>query len=162
MLSVPATLSRPKLLAIYLNDHLAGSTGGVELARRTRASNEGTEFGEPLAKLCEAIEADRETLESVMRKFDVAKSPYKPHLGWLGEKVARLKPNGQLRGYSPLSRVIELEGLVLGITGKLRLWRLLDELVGGRAAADLPALIAGAEEQRAVVEELQVRAARLL
>ena len=28
------------LLSIYLNDHLAGATGGVELARRMRASNE--------------------------------------------------------------------------------------------------------------------------
>jgi hypothetical protein len=58
--------------------------------------------------------------------------------------------------------VIELEGLLLGITGKLRLWRLLDELVGNQARADFPALIARAEDQRTVVEGLQLRAARLL
>jgi hypothetical protein len=162
MASIPASVSRPKLLAIYMNDHLAGSTGGVELARRTRASNEGTEFGSPLAQICEEIEADRDALEAAMEELGVGKSPYKPHLGWLGEKLARAKPNGQLRGYSPLSRVIELESLVLGITGKLRLWQLLGELVGDQTSTDFPALIARAEDQRTVVEGLQLRAARLL
>ena len=32
-------------LAIYLNDHLAGSTAGVELARRTAHENDGSELG---------------------------------------------------------------------------------------------------------------------
>jgi hypothetical protein len=155
-------MKRPELLAIYLNDHLAGSIGGVETARRARGSNEGTEFGAPLAALCEEIESDRETLEAVMKELGVARSRIKPAIGWLGEKVGRLKPNGQLRGYSPLSRVVELELLLLGISGKLRLWALLDELVGARSVADFPSLAARAEAQRATVEDLQVKAARLL
>jgi hypothetical protein len=73
-----------------------------------------------------------------------------------------LKPNGQLRGYSPLSRVVEFELLLLGITGKLRLWHLLDELVSGDTSADFAALIARAEDQRGRVEGLQARAALLL
>jgi hypothetical protein len=45
-------------LDIYLNDHLAGATGGVELARRVRKSNAGErEFATPLGRLCEEIEA---------------------------------------------------------------------------------------------------------
>lgn len=156
------TPRRPQLLAIYLNDHLAGSVAGVEMARRTRASNEGTEFGEPLAALCSEIEADRESLVSVMAELGVARSRIKPAIGWLAEKLGRVKLNGQLRGYSPLSRVVELEGLLLGITGKLRLWQLLADLVGEQASADFPALIARAEDQRARVEELQQRAGELL
>jgi hypothetical protein len=155
-------MKRPELLAIYLNDHLAGSIGGVETARRARASNEGTEFAAPLAALCAEIEADRETLEGVMKELGVARSRIKPALGWVGEKLGRLKPNGQLRGYSPLSRVLELELLLLGISGKLRLWVLLDELVGADSAADFAALADRAEGQRARVEDLQARAARLL
>jgi hypothetical protein len=31
-----------KFLSIYLNDHLAGSVTGIELARRTLSSNRGT------------------------------------------------------------------------------------------------------------------------
>jgi hypothetical protein len=155
-------LNRPELLAIYLNDHLAGATAGVETARRTRAGNEGTELGEPLATLCGEIEADRETLEAIMAELDVARSRFKPALGWLAEKLGRAKLNGQLRGYSPLSRVVELEGLLIGIAGKLRLWSLLDELVGERISPDLPSLIARAEDQRARLEALQLHAAHLL
>lgn len=33
-------------LAIYLNDHLAGATAGLELARRARGRNAGTPLGE--------------------------------------------------------------------------------------------------------------------
>jgi hypothetical protein len=155
-------LRRPELLGIYLNDHLAGATGGVETARRARGSNEGTEFGEPLARLCVEIEADRESLEAVMKELGVGRSRLKPAIGWIGEKLGRLKPNGQLRGYSPLSRIVELELLLLGITGKSRLWTLLQELVGERSDSDLPALIARATDQRERVEEMQLRAARLL
>jgi hypothetical protein len=155
-------MKRPELLAIYLNDHLAGSIGGVETVRRARGSNEGTEFGAPLATLCAEIESDRETLEAVMKELDVGRSRIKPAIGWLGEKLGRLKPNGQLRGYSPLSRVIELELLLVGISGKLRLWVLLDELVGARLDTDFLALAKRAEAQRATVEDLQLRAARLL
>jgi hypothetical protein len=155
-------LRRPELLGIYLNDHLAGSTGGVETARRARGSNQGTEFGEPLSRLCGEIEADRDALEDVMKELGVGRSRIKPAIGWVGEKLGRLKPNGQLRGYSPLSRIVELELLLLGITGKSRLWTLLEELVGDRSDADFPALIAIAKDQRERVEEMQLRAARLL
>jgi hypothetical protein len=155
-------LRRPELLGIYLNDHLAGSIGGVETARRARRSNEGTEFGAPLAGLCEEIEADLGSLKSVMEELGVARSRIKPAIGWLGEKLGRLKPNGQLRGYSPLSRILELELLLLGIAGKSRLWTLLAELVGERSKVDFAALITRAEDQRARVEDLQVKAARLL
>ena len=155
-------MNRPELLGIYLNDHLAGSAGGVETARRTRGSNERNEFGAPLARLGEEIEADRETLEAVMEELGVPRSRLKPAIGWLGGKLGRLKPNGQLRGYSPLSRVVELELLLLGITGKLRLWRLLDELVADQSSTDFVSLAVRAEDQRTRVEALQLRAARLL
>jgi hypothetical protein len=155
-------LRRPELLGIYLNDHLSGSVGGVEMARRSRGANEGTEFGPPLARLCGEIESDRDSLEALMEELEVARSRIKPAIGWLGEKFGRLKPNGQLRGYSPLSRVVELEVLLLGISGKLRLWTLLEDLVGDRVTTDLTALIVRAEDQRTTVSDLQLRAARLL
>lgn len=43
-------------LDIYLNDHLAGATGGVELPRRVRKSNAGErEFATTLGRICEEI-----------------------------------------------------------------------------------------------------------
>lgn len=151
-------------LAIYLNDHLAGATAGVELARRVCARNSGDpRFGAPLARLRAEIEADRQTLESVMKARGVRPDPVKRIGAHLAEKLGRLKPNGQLRGYSPLSRVLELEGLGLGITGKLRLWRLLAEVEDASLRGfDFDALAVRAENQRHKVEELQSQAAALL
>lgn len=151
-------------LAILLNDHFAGATLGVELARRTSAANrEEPEFGAPLARVRAEIEADRETLAAVMEARGVLRDPVKPAAAWLAEKLGRLKPNGQLRGYSPLSRVVELEGLVIGITGKLRLWRLLAERDEPRFDSfDFGALAERAESQRQTVEGLQAAAARRL
>jgi hypothetical protein len=153
---------RHRYLSIYLNDHLAGSTAGVERARSARGANEGTEFGPPLAEVCEEIETDRDTLEAVMDELGIGRSKVKPAIGWLGERLGRLKPNGKIHGYSPLGRVIDLEMLLLGISGKLRLWLLLIELLDGESSADLSALIARAEEQRTTIADLQLRAARLL
>ena len=42
--------------------------------------------------------------------------------GW-PRRSAALKLNGQLLQYSDLSRLLELEGLGLGIHGKMDLWR---------------------------------------
>jgi hypothetical protein len=153
---------RHRLLGIYLNDHLAGATAGVERARATRDANAGTVFGAPLGVVCGEIEEDRSSLESIMDELGIGRSKLKPALGRLGEKAGRLKPNGRLRGYSPLGRVIDLEILLLGISGKLRLWTLLSELADGDISADLAALIRRAEAQRSTVEGLQARAAHLL
>ena len=77
--------------------------------------------------------------------------PAKQVVGWLGEKAGRLKPNGQLRGYSPLSRLVELEGLALGVTGKLALWkalRLLEDDEPRLRAHALDRLVERAESQQ--------------
>jgi hypothetical protein len=153
-----------RLLGIYLNDHLAGSTLGVELARRTRTSNAAyPEFGEPLARICAEIEADRRTLEELMSRNDIHRGKLKPAAAWAAEKLGRLKLNGQVRGYSPLSRLVELESLLLGIHGKARLWEALktvgDELAGDY---DFAALTNRADSQRTRVEELHRKAAVLV
>lgn len=156
-------MARPaqKLLAIYLNDHLSGAAVGVELARRLRASNEGEpEFGPALAAICAEIEADRETLLSLMARLGVRRDPLKPAAAWLGEKLGRLKLNGQLRGYSPLSRVVELEGLALGIAGKLQLWRALERSLDSVPGFDFEQLAERAEDQRRRVERLRLAAAQ--
>lgn len=150
-----------RLLAIYLNDHLAGATGGVELARRARASNRGAKLGEALEGICTEIEADRATLERVMEQLNVKRNTAKVAGAWAAEKLGRLKLNGRLRGYSPLSRVIELEMLHIGVTGKIQLWQALEETQSSRLAQfDLPGLTERAEAQRATIERLRLDAAR--
>ncbi len=149
-----------RLLSIYLNDHLAGATAGVELARRAHRSNrESADFGTPLADLRAEIEADRETLQRVMEELGVRRDPVKVKAGWLGEKLGRLKLNGQLRGYSPLSRVIELEGLAIGIGGKTELWATLRRALGSEwRGFDFTALAERGWRQREKADDLQSRA----
>jgi hypothetical protein len=152
-----------KYLRIYLQDHLAGSTAGLELARRARGANEGTDYGPPLAKIADEIEADRRQLEGVMHDLGFGGDRLKNAAAWGLEKVGRLKLNGELTSYSPLSRVVELEGLLTGITGKQAIWNVLLELVPSETRLDaalLERLRDRAEEQRATVEELRRRASR--
>lgn len=153
-----------KYLAIYLNDHFAGAIAGLELARRSLSSNRGSEFEGSLSSLVQEISEDRDALQDLMERLQVARDPIKPVLAWSAEKVGRLKLNGRLRGYSPLSRVVEFEGLSLGIEGKLRLWRNLDAIKNSRSALavfPLGELIRRAEEQLAGLEKLRVRAAEI-
>jgi hypothetical protein len=151
-------------LDIYLNDHLAGATGGVELARRVRKSNAGErEFATSLGRLCEEIEADRATLEALIDGLGITRDRIKPVGAWVREKVARLKPNGQLRGYAPLSRVLELKGLAMGITGKKGPWEALrDRGLVAPPGVDFERLAIRAEEQRATIAGLHSLAAARL
>lgn len=114
-----------KLLAVYMNDHLAGSAIGKSLARRIAQQNEGNDYGREVAEIAREIEDDQATLLEVMRRAGVRRTRIRLVFARLTELATRLKPNGRLFGYSPLSRVLELEGLTMGITGKLELWRSL-------------------------------------
>jgi hypothetical protein len=140
-----------KYLPIYLNDHYAGSTLGLELAKRAAKNNDGNaEFGPALAALATEIGEDRDELKRVMERLGVSEDRIKSGLFWMGEKVGRLKPNGQLLQFSPLSRVVEIEGLITGVGGKLSLWRTLLELAERDVRLDtgeLEVLAGRAEDQ---------------
>jgi hypothetical protein len=80
---------------------------------------------------------------------------------WVVEKVGRLKLNGRLLGYSPLSRLMELEILLLGVTGKLALWRALHQLALQEPRldrGDLERLMERAAGQLQEMETLRERA----
>ena len=150
-------------LEIYLQDHYAGSTGGLEMAKRSAKANAGTEFGGPLTRVVGEIDADRDALKRIMARLDVSPAPVKAGLAWAAEKAGRVKPNGQIRGYSPLGRVVEMEALVTGVSGKLSLWRALQQVAPSEPRLDadrLERLRDRADAQRATVEELREKAAR--
>jgi hypothetical protein len=154
--------SASKYLATYLNDHYAGATGGLALARRAASENEGSELGAFLTELGDEIEADRATLGEIMSALGVGTDRTKVIAARVFERVGRLKPNAQLRGYSPLSPLVELEVLGLGIRGKLALWRALGEVAGTPPldAEQLADLAARAERQVADLEARRLEIAR--
>jgi hypothetical protein len=149
-------------LAIYLNDHLAGATAGLELARRSASNNRSSRYGPVLEDLVEEIAEDRDALVEVMRRLSVGRDRVKLVVSWAAEKAGRLKLNGELLRYSPLSRLEELELLSLGVEGKLSLWRALRRTHGADPALrgiDLDDLIERALSQRRKLERQRRRAA---
>ncbi|HEY3865118.1 MAG TPA: hypothetical protein VGL54_03415 [Solirubrobacteraceae bacterium] len=151
-----------KLLPIYLNDHLAGATAGADLARRLAGSNEDEEdYGLPLSQVAREIEEDREALRTIMSRLGVGTDRAKQLLAWAAEKAGRLKLNGRLVSYSPLSRLEELEMLALGVTGKRTLWLSLLLLVPHEESLSTPeleTLIGRAQEQLDTIETCRQRA----
>ena len=153
-----------RLVAIYLNDELALGVAGRELARRAQRENAATELGTFLQRLAVEVTEDVDTLERIMERLGVPLSPVKRPLALVAERVGRLKPNGRLRGYSPLSRFLELESLALGLDGKKLLWSNLRDLagVGGRLGdVEFDALIERAQKQRDDLEPHRVEAGRV-
>jgi hypothetical protein len=149
------------LLGIYLNDHLAGATGGAELARRAAGSH-GAEQTGTLRRFAAEVAQDRAALLEFMAALGVPVRGYKVWAAWAGEKAARLKFNGHLLSRSPLSSLEELEVMRLGVEGKAAGWRTLRNLAQTDTRLDagrLDELISRARRQADLLEELRVRAA---
>jgi hypothetical protein len=157
------TTTMIEYLETYLQDHRAGAEAGSDLAHRLADENVGTPYEDFLLGLAQEIEQDVEVLEDIMGRFGVSKSIVKTAGAKVGEKLGRLKPNDQLTGYSPLSRVIELEGLRAGVQGKLSLWDSLSQVAPHDARLDedeVASLVAKAESQLAGLREHHAMAAR--
>jgi hypothetical protein len=150
------------LLGIYLNDHLAGAVAGVELARRLAGAERQEVYGPAVSRLAAEIEEDRSALLAMMSALDIQVRRYKTWLAWTAEKVGKLKPNGRLLVRSPLSRVVELELLRLGVEGKAAGWRTLRTRAKTDTRLDtqrLDQLIERAHTQIGDLERLRVLAA---
>lgn len=150
-----------EFLGIYLKDQLALGIGWRELARRAARNNKGTELGAALERVATGIAEDIETFRGVMRDLGISQNPVKNVVVMAAERVGRLKPNGKLRSYSPLSRFEELEFLAMGIDGKKQLWTTLRDLAGLAARlpeVDFDALIDRAAAQREDLEPYRAAA----
>ena len=91
-----------------------------------------------------------------MKRLEIRANLPKGAAAWASEKVGRLKLNGQIIGYSNLSKLVELEGLSVGINGKQSLWKTLKELSREDARIDdseMDRLIERALSQAIRVEE---------
>ncbi|MGH7527298.1 MAG: hypothetical protein ACREMX_11405 [Gemmatimonadales bacterium] len=146
-------------LATYLNDHLAGSVGAIELLEQGLESSEGTPLESFFTEVLGAVREDQELLRDLIRGIDASESPLKKAGAWLAEKVSRVKLGGGWAERSPLSRLEMLETLGMGIQGKLALWRALRTVADSHPA--LRALDFSDLERRAMKQHDQVEAQRL-
>lgn len=156
--------SRQTLLSIYLNDHHAASVAVLALARRCRSSNTEPPLSVDLDRLIAELTDDREELERIMGLLRVPRSGWKQVAASLGEKAGRAKLNGQLTGYSDLSRLYELEALAVSVGAKRNLWESVSRLFGRHprlGEVDFDALLARADRQAQVLEFHRLAAAEM-
>ncbi len=148
---------REPWLGIYVNDHLAGATSGVALARRAAAGSTDEGRAAMWRAIAAEVAEDRETLTHIRDLVGARPNPVKYLFAWTGEKLGRLKTNGHLWRRSQLGQMLELELMVLGVTGKLALWHALAELDDPRLAGiDFAVLAQRAEAQRARLEQARI------
>jgi hypothetical protein len=151
----PTSNNRQRLLGIYLDDHRAGAAGGVALARRMLESNPDNYLTSTMRELIGEIETDRRVLDDVIARLGHSPNRVKLVMAAASERFARLKANGFLRRYSPLSRLEEFEMLSAGIMSKASLWWSCELALAGRpdlADIDFDGLRQQAELQRAKLE----------
>ena len=104
-------------LTEYLNDHLAGSVGALELLDRLVEAYEARPLERFFQDLRDDIHSDQEQLQSLIQ-LGATESAARKAGAWIVEKLSRLKLD--LRDGSPdeFGLLLCLETLVLGITGK--------------------------------------------
>ena len=156
----PTPNDRERLLRLYLDDHRAGAAGGVALARRMLKENPDNYLTATMRELTDEIQHDREVLDDVIARLGHSPNRIKMAMGAAGSWMARLKANGYIRKYSPLSRLEEFEMLSAGIMSKASLWQSCELSLARRpelAGVDFDELFQRAESQRAKLETHRVR-----
>jgi hypothetical protein len=114
----PTGVGHPELLAIYTNDHLASSTGGIELVSRMLGEHKGTPYEDRLRQLLDELREEKSALAATMKSLDIPVRQYKQVAAWVAEKGSRAKLNGHLLSRSPLSSLVEFEFLASAVRGK--------------------------------------------
>jgi hypothetical protein len=150
-----------KELDSYLNDHLAGAVGALELIAHWAKLYQGKPLGAFFTDLQAEIKADQDTLCDLMRCLGVEESKVRQASAWAAEKLGRARI--VIAGEDPgsLGLVLALEGLIMGITGKQLLWRSLDAAKLPKTEGfDFKELQRCAEEQIERTEAQRIRAAQ--
>jgi hypothetical protein len=143
----------------YLNDHLAGSVGALELLDRLIDIYQGKPLERFFRDLRNEIDADQETLKELIAKLGAKESAVRKTGAWIVEKLSRTKIQLSKTGDGEMGLFLALEALALGITGKRSLWRAL------AAAAETVTQLRGPDygtlEKRAMGQRDRVETKRL-
>jgi hypothetical protein len=118
-----------KLLGIYLNDHLAALVSARELAKRANAGATDNETRAIARDLVAHLTRSERELERLLSELGVRPSRVKRALASAAEKGGRVKLNGHVVSRSPLSDLVELEGLSALLQYEAALWRVLADAI---------------------------------
>ena len=143
----------------YLNDHLAGAVGALELLDRMIEACQGKPLERFFRDLRRDIEEDQGQLKELMAKLGVSESTVRKAGAWVAEKFSRSKIDVGEGSKEEIGIFLALEALVLGITGKRSLWRALQ--AASRTVPELGRLDYSGLEKRAIAQCERVEARRL-
>lgn len=121
-----------RLFRIYLQDHLAVLRGAVELAHRVKQQCDEEWAREAATRFLGGVIEDRKELLRVARDLGVEPSLAKEAGAWLGQKLGGLKLNGRVFSRSPLSTLVEMEGMCMLAAHGEAAWRALEPLAEAR------------------------------
>jgi hypothetical protein len=139
---------------VYLNDHLAGATAGVDLVKQATERHDGA-LGEFFAQLADEISADHNRLTSLMDQMDAHHSGAKEVLAKAGSEISDAKFSGESMDDPEFGTFLTLETLSIGVEGKLCMWKALkvvEDQYAELKSADVDTLIERAQSQRDKIE----------
>jgi len=149
-------------LATYLNDHLAGSVGALDLLAHLASAPANDRKDDVLDELRAGIQADQNELEAIIARAGVGSSLPRKAAAWMAAKIGELKLRVDDSSGGAMRRLEGLEMVAIGIDGKLALWHVLaaNNDVPELMDIDAARLIQRAVDQRARIEILRIQASR--
>ena len=145
-------------LAVYLNDHLAGSAAGLTLMDDLASRVEGTALAPKLRALAAEVREDQQLLRETLDRLAAGERRVAQAAAWLGEKVSEKRLALAARNHPALGLLEGLESIALGLQGKLAIFRVLAEL--GALDPRLTGLPYGARTDRTVLQHGMIEAER--
>lgn len=145
-------------LGAYLNDHRAGATAAVNLLERLAESDSDGVDSAPLDRLRQDICEEIELLGDVMDRLDIPRDTLREVGGWMGEKLSRVRLSPAVTGSEPLSHLLEIETIKLGVHGKKSMFRALHHVAADDSRLtdfDFEALAQRAENQIDALESMR-------
>lgn len=125
---------RTRYLAIYLDDRQAALLAASRLAGRLCAARRSADDPDSDADATDAesarlhLERDRAALLETIKTLRLRRSRIKEAGAVAAEMMGRAKLNGHLLSRSPLSDVVEVEGVQLCLLGAAMMWRSLADI----------------------------------
>ncbi|MGB3735617.1 MAG: hypothetical protein WA964_11715, partial [Ilumatobacter sp.] len=117
------------------------------------------ELGRLLGRIAHQNTVDQTVVDALLDRIDETTNPLKKLGALLAERLGRLKLNGQLRGYSPLSRVVELEALLASTAVRRSMWNTVVALgIDDDTTSDAALRARAADDQHAGLDEFHVDA----
>jgi len=155
-----------RVIAHYLHTHLAGAAAGIDLFGRSGAAQLDDEIGDIVLQLREQLVDERRALLRMAERLGVGESTVLTTVARAGERIGRLKPNGDLLRRTPLTDLVELEAMLVAVGGKIAGWQALLSVADahdGLDRAELDMLLdQGEDQQRRLAEAHAMVATRVL